>query len=112
MPALPNTAVAVGSGRRGKPNAVEVPLTPGYVARGVSGLHPVTRSYNAIWRRLSETEKQTLIAFFEARGGHESFTFQAPGDSVSRAWIAKDWRETSERGGLWSVKADLREVVL
>ena len=57
------------------------------------------------WRNLTETDKDVIKDFLEARDGHEAFLYTVPGESLARTWTCMDWTITPVQKGYFDVVA-------
>ncbi|MGE0253509.1 MAG: phage tail protein [Alphaproteobacteria bacterium] len=71
----------------------------GYSQRAGDGLNSVVNSWSVVWNALTSDEADYIDGFLAARGGHEAFSWTAPGEDVPRLWICESWSRTPRRAG-------------
>ena len=107
MAALPTLPMSK-SDPRYRPRVRETKFADGYVLRVKDGLNHLEEERALEWQYLSQANRDTLINFFTARGGYESFTWQPPGAAAALNWVCKRWGVRRSRGGpLYTVTATL-----
>ena len=83
----------------------------GYSQRSADGLNSIKRSVSLNWTLLETSEADTIIAFFEARGGHEAFLWTPPQETTQRKWVAASWtRESATAPNRASLSVTFEEV--
>lgn len=91
-------------------NVLEGGFGDGYAQDVTEGVNSTRRSWNLVWQGLTETHRNNLVDFIEARRGVEPFTWTAPGDGAPRKWTCRRWNPGKpERGGRFDVTAEFRE---
>jgi phage-related protein len=82
----------------------------GYELRRPAGLNSVTESWQLNWNALSLQEYELLHGFLVARKGVEAFRWQAPWDSVAKAWVCTALTAVRPIGpNLASIQATFKE---
>jgi phage-related protein len=94
MPSFPSIAPSYGAQRASSPKTRSVQFGDGYEMRTVWGENQDPKLWQLVWRNISETDSDTIEAFFEARKGQESFDWTPLGSSSSKKWICKGWTKT------------------
>ena len=62
----------------------------GYSQRAPRGINAESEKVSLEWSSLTHAEADTIQAFFNARAGHESFTYTPPWTSTAKEWtVAK-----------------------
>lgn len=90
MATLPEFKIRYDSSKTTEANVLEAGFGDGYTQRAANGIN----SLKDIWNlngNIDSTSADTLIAFFEARKGSESFGWTPPGESVEKRWTCKIW---------------------
>lgn len=67
---------------------LEANFGDGYSQRAGDGLNTISEEWRMVWDIITSSEKNILIDFFDQQQGYLNFNFTAPGDSVSKKWIA------------------------
>ena len=57
-----------------------------------AGINHIRNTYIVTLASVTKAEKNTLEAFFIARGGYKNFSWTPPGDTVVRLWKCKTWK--------------------
>ncbi|MGE0256805.1 MAG: phage tail protein [Alphaproteobacteria bacterium] len=71
----------------------------GYSQRAGDGLNCVISSWSVVWNALAPEEADYIDGFLTARGGHESFSWTAPGEDEARLWTCEAWSRAPQRAG-------------
>ena len=82
----------------------------GYEQRAADGLNSLERDVNLVFDNLTVAQTDTVIAFFEARGGNEAFDYTLPWESTLRQFRVESWRTTPKSFDTNTVTARFREV--
>ncbi|MXW01568.1 MAG: phage tail protein [Holophagales bacterium] len=110
MPAtirLPSVDLSRGSGPETDMKVLKARLGDGYEQVAADGLNPIVRRFRCVWRAISESDADDLVAFFDARGGHEPFL--SPDPAPPGMGTDRQWRCERYVGPTW-VSATLRDM--
>lgn len=88
----------------------EVKYGDGYTSRVADGLNSEEETWELSWDTLTASEKDTLIAFLDARGGYESFDYTMPTESTSKKWVCKQYSARPKDYGVFSLNATFIRV--
>ena len=78
----------------------------GYEQPVAEGVNNRRITWRAVWRRLSEADRNSLITFLRARNGTEGFLWTQPGDASPLKWTCRSWSPGKrERNGRHDVTA-------
>lgn len=88
---------------------LEATFGDGYEQVVASGLNSVSGAYSLVWDALTLSQRDAIEDFFRVRKGAEPFLYTFPGESTQRKFRCKSWSR-SHTGGLYGVRAELREV--
>lgn len=80
----------------------------GYSQRSRDGINSRTSSWSLSFTNRSQAEADAIIAFLDARGGVEAFTFDLPGENSGRLYVCEDYARTPG-GTLFGVSATFKE---
>lgn len=80
----------------------------GYSQRAADGMNNINKSVPLTWPALPIADADTLLAFFEAKGGHESFYWTPPWSAVVDIWTAAEWDFTPISSTLKTVTATFK----
>ena len=85
----------------------------GYSQRAGDGLNSVVSSWSVVWNVLTSEEADYIDGFLAARGGHEAFSWTAPGEDQARLWTCESWTRSPRRAGdrRAAIVATLEEVI-
>lgn len=82
----------------------------GYEQRIADGINTQQQQLQLSCDNITESERNTLVAFFEARGGTEAFTYTSIGDATAKVYTCIGYSETVISGSLYSVAFTLKRV--
>lgn len=100
MPTLPDYKPEYGAAKTIEPRVLLTDFGDGYSQRSADGINNNQEEWSLTWK-LPIADADILSAFFEARGGHESFDWIPPRESTSRKWTIKNWSRSP-----WKVNGD------
>lgn len=106
-PPVPPTAGATVAVR---PRVRVAQFGDGYSQRTRDGLNAQPQQWSIEWSPVSQTDAETIVEFFAARGGVEAFRFTPPGQTVQRVFICPSWTITYRGAQLADVSASFVEV--
>jgi phage-related protein len=98
-----------GNRRTVTPRVREAQLGDGYSQRVADGLNTLDED-NTWTFHLSDTDANTLEAFFVARAGWDAFSWQPPRYAASCNWICTSWSRTYEPGSYSTIVAQIKRV--
>lgn len=78
---------SVSSQVRTAPRSLKARFGDGYSQRAADGINANPTKWNVVFSDESDTDADAIIAFFDARNGHESFTWTPPGGSAGQYTI-------------------------
>jgi phage-related protein len=82
----------------------------GYEQRAKDGINNIVDSWSLTWDNLSQTDMNSLSAFFDSLGGTTYFTWQAPTDSASKKWTVSKWTASVLAGTRYSVNVSIEQI--
>ena len=92
MANFPTTvAPSYGASKSSQPRINVAAFGSGYSQRSAVGINNDLKEWNFTWENISETNADEIETFLEARGGHESFSYQPAGESASKKYICVSW---------------------
>lgn len=98
-----------GNGRTVTPRMRESKLGDGYSQRCADGLN--TLDEQNTWNfLLTDTDADTLEAFFVARAGWDAFSWQPPRYAASANWICTAWSREYLAGSMSKMTATIKRV--
>lgn len=92
-----------------KPRVRKTALGDGYEQRIRFGLNTDAKQWRLTFSERTDSERETILAFFEARGGYESFTWTPP-RGPSGQFVCEDWDTTVRRCNRNTIVAVFRRV--
>jgi phage-related protein len=113
MATLPSITPTYGAQKASAPIVYEVGFGDGYSQRTVWGQNQDPKVWSLTWLNISETDADTLEAFFEARQGQESFNWTPPDESAvvtTRKWICSSWTKTIPYNNRATINATFLQV--
>ncbi len=110
LPAMPDIAPSLGSSRSVRLRATRAEFGDGYSQRAGAGLNPARQEWALRWELLTSAEAGRLAGFLSRRGGHEAFSWVAPGEAQARRWTCAGLEGPTPSGGSrWSLSATFTE---
>jgi len=110
MTTFPSITPSYGLRQINSPDVMQVQFGDGYAQRLVFGLNQNLKSYNPVWKNISETDADTISNFLDARGGSESFDWTPPGEASSSKFICQSWNKTIPYKNRATIQATFNEV--
>jgi phage-related protein len=101
---FPNIAPSAGSNEKRTFNVLKTSFGDGYQQRAAAGINSARTVWQLSWQGLTTTNANTVEAFIEARGGHESFYWTPPNSSQGR-WVCEGFSRTEEGAAHASISA-------
>lgn len=92
-----------------RPNIRRVQFGDGYEQRLAFGLNTQPATWQLNFKNRTDTERDNILAFLEARGGVESFDWTPPYGSSAK-WVCEEWSTSVEAANINSVQASFRQV--
>ena len=109
MATLPDLNLTYEISKSTEANVLEAEFGDGYSQRAANGINSLKDSWDLEWV-LNDTDKDTLIAFFEARGGHESFGWTPSSEDTEKMWTCRSWnRSYIESDDVFKITATLKQ---
>lgn len=96
-------------GRR-SPKVLTVPFGDGYSERVRYGINTNPAQVTLTWVNITTAERDAIVEFLEARGGHEAFVYQPPGFSAAVKWVCPNWDDDLTDPNNWTVNVPLNQV--
>jgi phage-related protein len=81
----------------------------GYEQRIQFGLHPAPAEWSLTFSKRTESERDAILDFLEARGGIENFTWVTP-NGAEKLFICAEWQATQEAYNSNTIQATFFEV--
>lgn len=100
----------VGASKSVKPSVSKVKFGDGYEQRIQKGLNTQPQVWSLTFSARSETETNTIEAFFLARGGIEAFDWTPPGGTTALKWKCEEWGIVVGKGNLYNISATFIQV--
>ena len=92
---FPSIAPSTGSDEKRSYKVRKTNFGDGYQQRVADGLNSARTVWNLSFQGLTTTDANTVEAFIEARGGHESFYWTPPNGSQGR-WVCEGLSRVEE----------------
>ncbi len=99
--------------KRSQPNIRVVRFADGYEHRILLGLaqNQNPKTFNFIWKNISETESDTIETFLDARANdNESFTYTPPNESAPMNFVCETWSKNMDFANRATINATFRQV--
>ena len=81
----------------------------GYEQRVRFGLNTDPKEWGLSFNERSDTERDAILTFLEARGGYESFDWTPPRGSAGK-YVCSKWQTTLRAAGFTTITATFRQV--
>lgn len=91
-----NFTPSAGTKKTPKARTRKMQFGRGYSQRAGDGINNIEETWNIVLDVLSVADADAIEAFFEARGGHESFNWTPPGGTAGK-YICETWPRTPSR---------------
>jgi phage-related protein len=92
-----------------KPRVRKFQAGDGYEQRIRFGLHTDPKEWSLTFSERSNTERDNILTFLEARGGVESFDWTPPRGTAGK-YVCEDWQVTMRAYNFNTIQATFREV--
>jgi len=92
-----------------KPRVRKFQAGDGYEQRIRFGLHTDPKEWSLTFANRTDTERNNILAFLEARGGVESFDWTPPRGTAGK-YVCEEWQATLSNCNNNQIQATFREV--
>lgn len=92
-----------------EPKILKTDFGDGYTQEAPDGLNFLLGKYTVSWEALLPTERNTIKAFLEARGGYQTFLWTDP-ESVQHKVKCRSWTFSNVNPAVYSLRASFDEV--
>ena len=92
-----------------KPRARKFQAGDGYEQRIRFGLNTNPKEWSLVFSNRTDTERDTILAFLDARGGVESFDWTPP-RGVAGKYVCEEWQATLTNCNNNQIRATFRQV--
>ena len=92
-----------------KPRVSKIQYGDGYEMRATFGLNTDPKEWPLTFAERADTERDNILAFFEARGGVESFDWTPPRGTAGK-YVCEEWQVTLRSCNFNTIQAKFREV--
>lgn len=99
-----------GLQRQFKPLVLRAAFGDGYSQRTADGINSLPVTFSARWTNLVAADKDTILNFFIARKGYQSFYYQYVDESSPKVYICGDWSYTHDDAGAYGISANFMQV--
>ena len=114
MPSLatftPPRAPDISASAEEQPDLYVVRFGDGYSQRSPKGINSTAAVVQLTWSTINETDKTTLISFFQTKGGYVGFYYTLPGEASARKWRAPRWSWQALTYDAYTVSATLEQI--
>lgn len=80
-----------GSPESSSPRVVKTAMGDGYEQRIKIGINTDPKSWDLRFNNRTDSEREAILAFLEARGGSERFDWTTPRGGTGKKWVCADW---------------------
>ena len=99
-----------GAKRRSKPKVTKVQYGDGYEMRAIFGLNQSPKMWDLKWSAKSNSVADAIEAFFETRGGQESFTWTPIDEATAYKFVVESWDRDFQHADICTITATFRQV--
>jgi len=92
-----------------RPVVRRVQFGDGYEQRVTFGLHNQPVEWQLTFANRTDTERNNILSFLEARGAVESFDWTPPYGSAAK-WVCDEWSTTLVAANINTIQAKFRQV--
>jgi phage-related protein len=92
-----------------KPRARKFQAGDGYEQRIRFGLNTNPKEWSLVFSNRTDTERDTILAFLDARGGVDSFDWTPPRGTAGK-YVCEDWQTTLSNCNNNQIRATFRQV--
>jgi len=92
-----------------KPNVRQVQFGDGYSQRLTVGLNQNPKEWGLVFSERTDTERDNILAFLDARAGAESFDWTPPRGTAGK-YICEEWQVTLRAYNFNTIQATFRQV--
>ena len=92
-----------------RPRVSKIQYGDGYEMRATFGLNVDPKEWPLTFAERADTERDNILAFFEARGGVESFDWTPPRGTAGK-YVCEEWQVTLRSCNFNTIQAKFREV--
>lgn len=100
---------AYGSAVAQEPRVRQISFGDGYEQRATFGINRQPRVWSLSFLARDSTDSAAIIAFFQARGGVENFSWTPPVGLIGK-WICRSWNQTIVSNNISNIDATFEEV--
>ncbi len=109
MATFPDYKPRVGASKSSAPAIRTTKFGDGYEQRLQFGLHSNLKEWTLEWN-VTEEVSDEIEAFWDARGGTESFEWTPPDTNTSYKWVCSDWTKSRDNPGRAVLRTTFRQV--
>ena len=99
-----------GAKRRSNPKVTKVQYGDGYEMRAIFGLNQSPKMWDLKWSAKSNSVADAIEAFFETRGGQESFTWTPIDEATAYKFVVESWDRDFQHADICTITATFRQV--
>jgi phage-related protein len=94
--------------KQAEPRVKKVTFGDGYTQQTADGINSLLYTWNLNWDVLTASEKDTIEAFFIARGGYETFNWTDPGGTTFKV-KCPNWSVNNFEPSIWKITATFKQ---
>ena len=102
--------ISVASSNDINQNVIIANYGDGVEQRAANGLNSIRRTWNVQINSLNKTDRDTMVAFYNAHGRVISFTWTPPGEATQLKWVFDEGFTESNNGCLYNFSMRIRQV--
>ena len=106
----PSVIPSIGSSSNSSANILKADFGDGYSQRVGQGINNIGEQASLSWNNITGSQANTIVSFFEARGGFEAFQYTLPTESSAKKWTCDTWNKNYADGGLINLTCELTRV--
>ncbi len=111
MATFPAIQASFPVSKASQPKIKTIDLGDGYEHRIVFGLNQNPKTFNLVWKNLTEADSDTIETFLDARADDgESFTYTPPNEASAMQFKCESWNKTMNVATLATITASFVQV--
>lgn len=92
-----------------RPRVRQTKFGDGYENRVRFGLNADPKEWTLVFKERSNTERENILSFLEARGGYDSFDWTPPRGTAGK-YVCSEWQVTMTSANYSTIQATFRQV--
>jgi len=99
-----------GVQKQSQPVVNAIKFGDGYEQRVQFGINQNPKKWDLTWSAKSNTDATAIEAFFDARGGTESFDWTPINSATAYKWVCRSWNRSFDLANINTITATFEQV--